>query len=94
MRQCNSAIFIFAEPSDESWTGRRADKRREKMLYQLGAASVLYGDRVIALRGGKQDSEGDTGDFHTLPFDHGRLQEVALPLLAELHRMGVIEVRA
>ena len=94
MRQCNSAIFIFAEPSDESWTGRREEKHREKMLYQLGAASVLFGDRIIALRDGDRDPEGNTGDFHTLPFDRGRMDEVGLPLLAELHRMGVIEVRA
>ena len=94
MRQCNSAIFIFAEPLDEIWTGRREEKRREKMLYQLGAASVLYGERVIALRekDGK-DPEQDPG-FHTLSFDQGRMDEVGLPLLAELHRMGVIEVRA
>ena len=94
MRQCNSAIFIFAEPLDESWTGRREEKRREKMLYQMGAASVLYGDRVIALRDdGVNDPESSTGAFHTLPFDQGRIAEVGLRLLAELNRMGVIEVR-
>ena len=95
MRQCNSAIFIFADPTDSSWVGRRKERRNEKMLYQLGAASVLYGARVIALREeGASDSQGNTNGFHTMQFGRGNMPDVGLALLAELHRLGVIQVQA
>ena len=93
MRNCNAAIFVFAAPTDPDWAGRREEKRVQKMLYQLGAASVLYGDRVVSLRQRDIDLGGQDAAVHTLEFDKERPDEVGLALITELHRMGVIAVR-
>ena len=93
MRQCNSAIFIFADPADASWVGRRKEKRKEKMFYQLGAASVLYGARVIALREEGDDSQGNTSGCQNMQFGRDHVDDVGVTLLAKLHRLGVIEVK-
>jgi len=93
MRDCDAAILVFASTSQPEWTGRREQKRHEKMLYQLGAASALYGDRVLALRERSADESPQDGGFHTLVFHRDSLQKVGLAVLSELHRRGIIEVR-
>ena len=93
MRNSGAAILIFARPSDDEWAGRREEKRAEKMLYQLGAASALFGEKVISLREDRPGQDPLAPDFHTLGFQQEGLAEVGLALLTELHRMGVIEVR-
>jgi hypothetical protein len=94
MRACGAAVLVFASPSDPEWAGRREEKRHEKLLYQLGAASALYGDRVVSLaEAGSNDAEHPSG-FAALSFRRDRLDEMALSFLAELHRRGVIRVSA
>ena len=94
MWSCNAAILIFATPFDDAWSGRREEKRMEKMLYQLGAASILYGERIVSFIEREFGSTGRVAGVHTLEFQRERPHEVGLELLTELHRMGVIEVRA
>ena len=94
MRGCTAGVLVFASPSDDAWSGRREEKRRQKLLYQLGAASALYGDRVVLLREDSPDDGTLDPGFQTLEFSPDRLPEIGLPLITELHRMGVIEVRA
>ena len=93
MRRCNAAIFVFATPTDADWAGRREEKRIQKMLYQLGGASVLYGDRIVSLKERDLKLGGQDAAVHTLEFDKERPDEVGLALITELHRMGVIAVR-
>ena len=94
MRECDAAILIFARPPWTRVSGGREVSGAETMHYQLGAASVLYGDRIISLRESGVEVGGQEPSLQTMEFDRDRLGEVALALLAELHRMGVIEVRA
>ncbi len=94
MRGCTAGVFVFAPPSDEAWSGRREEKRHQKLLYQLGAASALYGDKVILVRGSDMEAGSLDPGFETLEFQPNRPTEIGLPLIAELHQMGVIEVRA
>ena len=93
MRGCTAAILVFAAPTDSDWAGRREEKRMQKMLYQLGGASVLYGERVVSLKEATLELDGQDAGVHTLEFDGDRLEEVGLRLLKELHRMGVIAVQ-
>ena len=94
MRDCDAAILVFATPSWTRVSGGREVPTTDMMLYQMGAASVLYGERIVSLKEkGLQTDDPDTG-FHTVEFQRDRLEDIALVLLAELHRLGVIEVRA
>lgn len=92
MRSCQSAIFVFADPTDEKWSGRRSEKRNEKMMYQLGAASVLYDDRIVAVAQAGAESGPSLPAFRTLEFEPDRIEAMGLRLFQELHKIGVIEV--
>ena len=63
-------------------------------MYQLGAASVLHGDRVLTL---EEHGPGDGGwpsGFAALRFTRDRLDELGLSFLSELHKRGLIAVSA
>lgn len=92
MRECDAAILVFARPSWALVSGGREISGTETMTYQLGAASVLYGDRVVSLTENGVELPGQDSGFQTLNFNRDRLGEIALVLLSELHRIGVIEV--
>ena len=93
MRECSAAVLVFARPSWSVVRGGREVSTTDTMRYQLGAASVLYGESIILLTEiGEDQADLDTG-LHTLQFERDRLGEVTLALLSELHRMDVIEVR-
>ncbi len=94
MRECSAAILVFARSSWARVGGGREASSTDIMHYQLGAASVLYGDRVISLLETGVETGGQEPGFNSLEFDRERLGDTSLALLVELHRMGVIEVRA
>ena len=84
MRGCNAAVLVFTSEGD-----RRAS---DSMYYQLGAASVLYGKRVVVVReDGVALPEGVSG-LPAVALDAQRPEEAALPLVRELRQVGVIRV--
>ena len=91
MRECTAAILVFAKATDSEWKGRREDKRTQKMMCQLGAASALYGERVVAFTEASNASGQDQA-FHTLEFHRDTVHELGLAVLTQLHRLGVIQV--
>ena len=94
MHNCDAAILVIAKPALTRVSGgREVSSSTQSMLYQLGAASLIYGDRIIAItdQGAKPDQP--ESDFHYMHFDRDRLGEIGLVLLGELYRIGVIEVR-
>jgi hypothetical protein len=93
MRECNAAILVFARPSLALVSGGREISGADTMLYQMGAASVLYGERIIRLVENEVEPRTEDAGFQTLQFDRDRLGELALAILAALHHMAVIEVR-
>ena len=95
MGECDAAILVFAGPPGDSTGETQVELTRDKMIYQLGAASVLFGQRILLLRA-TGEIYAVTGEhaLTTLEFRRDRIHEMGLRLLAELHRMAVIEVRA
>ena len=83
MRDCSSGIVVFPEASQPSRT----------TLFQIGAASVLYGERVVAVReAGAADAAFDLGAVPLVHFDAGSPQRLGLDLLRTLRRLGTIKV--
>ena len=92
LRDSAGAVLVFAVPTDTQWAGRREEKRRDKLLYQLGAAAVLHGDRVLTL---EEESAADGAchpGFAALTFRRDRLDELGLSFFSELHSRGFITV--
>jgi hypothetical protein len=90
MRACDVAVLVFARPE----SGDKGEVSSQKMMCQLGAAWVLFEERVVALAESDLLHWGEqTGGLRVLEFHREKLGELGLALLAELRRIGVIDVR-
>ena len=92
MRACVAAVLVLARPAIETQDGRIEARRKERMIFLLGAASALYGERVVLLRERGVERLPQETTFATIQFRQEDLAELALRLLQELHRMGVVRV--
>ena len=87
MRECSAAILVF--PSDDS-----ARYSGYKMIGLLGAASVLFDDRMVILREDDAQSVAGLDGLQHIDFDAERPGESGLNLLVSLHKAGVLKVSA
>ena len=92
MRNCTAAVLVFAK--DDLAGASSVPNSPERMLFQLGAASALYGDKVVVLKNVGFELANRTFDVNCVEFDPRKPEEAALGLLVELHRAGVIKVVA
>ena len=88
MRSCSSAIVIGGDRG-----GFEGSEESARLAFLIGAASVLYGERVIAVVSGDAPRSRLNG-VRTVAFDGDKPEESALALLRELHRAGVIRISA
>ena len=85
MRDSAAAVLVFRS-GDNAWASR------DKMIGMLGAASVLFDDRIVMVQeDGAQMSISLDGLNH-IDFDHKRPGESGMALLVALHRAGVISI--
>ena len=87
MRDCMAAILVLG--------GTDATERSrlvEQALYQVGAASVLYGDRIVVLTEEGFDQAYEPAGVRRVDFDRDSPAVAGLALLRELHEAGVIRV--
>ncbi len=87
MRDSNAAVLVFRS-GDNAWSSR------DKMIGMLGAASVLFEDRVVLLHEDGASLSIDLDGLNHIDFDHDRPGESGMNLLRALHRAGVINVSA
>ena len=92
MRSCTAAILVFA--GDDTPKGKGGPAAGDRMLYQLGAASVLYGDRVVIFSEASLRLADDVTGLGKVVYDTEKPQEAGLALIRELHKAGVIKVSA
>ena len=85
MRDSSAAVLIFRS-GDDSWSSR------DKMIGMLGAATVLFEDRVVMLHEDGTALSINLDSLNHVAFDADRPGESAVNLLLALHRAGVIEV--
>ena len=91
MRQCTAGILVFGRTGPEESDVRTAEA---DMLYQLGAASVLFGDRIVILKDSNLELAEPFNGIRSVNFDKGTPEQSGLALLYELHRAGLIKVTA
>jgi len=95
MRQCSSAILIFTK--DELFFDKDAKevwRPSENVIHELGAASILYGGRIIIL---KEKGIGLPSNFASIgyiEFDPDALAAKGIDLLKELIAFGLVRVTA
>ncbi len=88
MRSCSSAIVIGGDRG--VFDGPEASA---PLAFLIGAASVLYGERLIAVL--PRDAQPSSLDgVRAVTFDSDKPEASALALIHELHRTGVIRISA
>ena len=95
MRNCSSAIFVFT--ADEEYVqddGTKVLKPSDNIVYELGAASYLYGNRIVIFKEEGVEFASDFKDFGHISFEKDKVSAKATELLSELIGFGLLEVVA
>ncbi len=99
MAECNAGMFIFTK--DEKFLQPVDGKDpveiyrpSENVVYELGAASVLWQNRIIILREDGVSFPTDFRDLGYITFTGDEVGTKALELLKELVSMGLVKVQA
>ena len=85
MRMCSAGIFIFT--ADEEFLDEDSEtvgRPSENVVYELGAASLLYGRKIVILKEVGVTFPSDFGDLGWIEFGEDALDAKALDLLREL----------
>ena len=97
--ECSSAIFIFT--ADELFSRIDSDgnivevwRPSENVIYELGAASVLYDRRIVIFKEKGVSFPSDFSDLGYISFAENALGTQLGELFSELVALDILEVRA
>jgi hypothetical protein len=62
------------------------------MLYELGAASFLYGDRIIILQESSLEPALKFRDIAYISFTRDKLEDRSLDLIKQLLKLGIVKM--
>jgi predicted nucleotide-binding protein len=94
MRQCSSAILIFTK--DELFFdkgGSEIWRPSENVIHELGAASILYGGRIIILKERGISLPSNFSSVGYIEFDTDALAAKGIDLLKELIAFGLVRAQ-
>ncbi|MGE5590422.1 MAG: TIR domain-containing protein [Bacillota bacterium] len=95
MRECNSAILIFtADVEFKDAQGDSVWRPAENVVYELGAASVLYDNRVVVFKEDPIEFPTNFRDLGYIPFSRDQLESKAMDLMKELIGLGLVRISA
>lgn len=93
MRECNAAILVFT--CDEEFRdpqGNTIWRPSENVIYELGAASILYGERIVIFKEVGIDFPINFRDLGYISFEKDRLDAKGIDLIKELIAFGLVKV--
>lgn len=93
MRSCSSAIFIFT--GDEEMIdseGNKSYRPSDNVVYELGAAGVLYGKNIVIFKEEGVTFASDFRDLGYINFEKDNLQAKTTDLLKELIEFGLLKI--
>lgn len=97
--ECSSAIFIFT--ADERFLQEEKDgntievwRPSENVIYELGAASILYDRRIVIFKEKRVTFPSDFSDLGYIEFETDQLVVQMGNLFSELVALDILEVRA
>ena len=93
MKICTSAIIIFT--ADEEYTdadGNKTYRPSDNVVYELGAASVLYGKKIVILKEEGVSLASDFSDLGYIPFEKNKIKAKAMDVIKELIGFGLLKV--
>jgi Predicted nucleotide-binding protein containing TIR-like domain len=97
--ECSSGIFIFT--ADERFLREQEDgtteevwRPSENVVYELGAASILYENRIVIFKESGVSFPSDFSDLGYIEFEKDQLVAEIGNLFSELVGLDILEVRA
>lgn len=93
MRECGAAILVFTPDQElQDKDGNAIWRPTENLVHELGAASMLYGNRIIIFREESVNFASNFSDIGHITFTKGDLSGKAIELFRELISFGLITV--
>lgn len=92
MKSCTSAIIIFT--ADEEYADTKGNKfyrPSDNTVYELGAASILYGDKIVILKEEGVSLASDFSDLGHITFKKDELDAKSMQLIKELIGFGLLK---
>ena len=93
MKGCTSGIFIFtADEETQDKDGNTLFRPSDNVVYELGAASVLYGNKIVIFKEDCVSFASDFSDIGYIPFEKDKLDMKAADLMLELIELGFMQL--
>ena len=93
MHQCSAGIFIFtADEQFRDETGATVSRPSQNVVYELGAASLLYGRKIVILKESGVTFPSDFSDLGWIEFDKDALDAKAMNLLQEMIALDAVRL--
>jgi predicted nucleotide-binding protein len=93
MKECSAGIFIFS--ADEEFTdssGTQIFRPSQNVIYELGAAGLLYGRKIVVFRESGVSFPSDFSDLGFIDFERDALDAKAMDLLRELIALKAVKL--
>jgi len=93
MRNCSSAIFVFT--ADEAYVdaeGNKILRPSDNVVYELGAATILYENRIVIFKEEGVTFASDFSDLGYITFETNNISAKSLELLRELIGLGFLKI--
>jgi predicted nucleotide-binding protein len=93
MNACTAGIFIFSadeEFSDAS--GAKIFRPSQNVIYELGAAGLLYGRKIVIFKESGVSFPTDFSDLGSIQFERDALDAKAMDLLRELIALKAVKL--
>jgi predicted nucleotide-binding protein len=94
MKECGAAILIFT--ADEEFKNSEGDtiwRPSENVVHELGAASVLYDNRIIVFKEESINLASNFSSIGYISFETDRLQDKTMELFRELVKFKLISLK-
>lgn len=93
MAQCGSAILIFtADERFQDEAGETIWRPSENAIYELGAASFAYEDRVVIFMERGLHFPANFESIGRIEFDESGIEAKSMDLLKELVGFGLVRI--
>jgi hypothetical protein len=93
MKSCSAGIFIFS--ADEEFTdasGTKIYRPSQNVIYELGAAGLLYGRKIVVFKESDVSFPSDFSDLGWIQFERDALDAKAMDLLRELIALKAVKL--
>jgi predicted nucleotide-binding protein len=93
MRECGAAILVFT--ADKEYFDRDGNpiwRPSENVSHELGAASVLYGERIVVFKEKGIELPSNFSSVGYIEFDKDKLSDKGIELFRELVQMKILNI--